>query len=39
MTEIEITKIPGIKIGQTENVEAGTGCTVFVCEDMILSSL
>lgn len=30
--EIPITAIPGIRIGQTENAEAGTGCTVFIAE-------
>ena len=39
MTEIDITKIQGIKIGQTENAEAATGCTVFVCEDMMRAGL
>ena len=33
MTELPITEIRGIRIGQTENVKAGTGCTVLVCED------
>ena len=33
MTEIPITEIRGIRIGQTENVKAGTGCTVLVCEE------
>ena len=32
MIEIPIADIPGIKIGQTENVEAATGCTVLICE-------
>ena len=31
--EIPITDIEGIRIGQVENAEAGTGCTVLVCED------
>ena len=39
MKEINITEIEGIKIGQTENVEAGTGCTVFVCEDIMRAGL
>ena len=30
--EIPVTSIQGIRIGQTENAEAGTGCTVFVTE-------
>ena len=33
MREISVTEIPGIKIGQTENAAAGTGCTVLICED------
>ncbi len=32
MKEISIKDIENIKIGQTENAEAGTGCTVFLCE-------
>ena len=32
MKEISILDIKGIKIGQTENAEAGTGCTVFIAE-------
>ena len=30
MKEINITEIEGINIGQTEDREAGTGCTVFI---------
>ena len=30
--EIPITDIEGIRIGQVENAEAGTGCTVLLCE-------
>ena len=30
--EIPVTSIQGIRIGQTENAEAGTGCTVFITE-------
>ncbi|MBQ8092602.1 MAG: P1 family peptidase [Clostridia bacterium] len=30
--EIPITEIPGIRIGQAENREAGTGCTVLIAE-------
>ena len=30
--EIPITDLEGIKIGQVEDAEAGTGCTVLVCE-------
>lgn len=33
MKEIAITNIKSIKIGQVENVDAGTGCTVFVSEN------
>lgn len=32
MKEISITEIGPIRIGQTENREAGTGCTVFISE-------
>lgn len=32
MTEIPITDIQPIRIGQTENTEAATGCTVLICE-------
>ena len=32
VTEISVTEIPGIRIGQTENAAAGTGCTVFISE-------
>ena len=32
MLEIPITDIQSIRIGQTENAEAATGCTVFICE-------
>lgn len=32
MKEIAICEIENIKIGQMENVAAGTGCTVVVCE-------
>ena len=31
--EIPITDFEGIRIGQVENAEAGTGCTVLVCEE------
>lgn len=33
MESIKITDIPGIKIGHDQNLEAGTGCTVIICED------
>ncbi len=32
MKEIDIKDIKNIRIGQAENEEAGTGCTVFICE-------
>lgn len=32
MREIGIEEVGPIRIGQTENAEAGTGCTVFICE-------
>ena len=32
MREIAITDFENIRIGQTENVEAGTGCTVLICD-------
>ena len=32
-TEIPVTEIKGIRIGQVENAQAGTGCTVFVCPE------
>lgn len=32
MVEISIKDIENIKIGQAENAEAGTGCTVIICE-------
>ena len=31
MKEIPVTGIKNIRIGQTEDVRAGTGCTVFLC--------
>ncbi len=31
MKEIPVTGIKNIRIGQTEDVKAGTGCTVFLC--------
>ena len=33
MMKIDITDIEGFKIGQAENTEAGTGCTVILAED------
>ena len=32
LKEIKITDIEGIRIAQTEDVKAGTGCTVFISE-------
>ena len=37
--EIPITQIEGICIGQTENPEAGTGCTVAVCKEGMRAGL
>ncbi len=28
-----ITDIPGIQVGHAQNIEAGTGCTVIICEE------
>ena len=39
MKEIRITDIRPIRIGQTENAEAGTGCTVFICEEGMRAGL
>lgn len=33
MKEIDITEIEGIKIGNSENKDAATGCTVILCEN------
>jgi len=33
MTEIDITKIKGFKIGHAQDFEAATGCTVVICEN------
>ena len=32
MREIPIADVPAIRIGQVEDAEAGTGCTVLICE-------
>ncbi len=37
--EISIDAIREIKIGQVENAEAGTGCTVFLCENGMRAGL
>ncbi len=39
MKEIPIQEIKGIKIGQTEDVTGGTGCTVFLAEDGMAAGL
>ena len=39
MKEIPVTSIGPILIGQTENVSAGTGCTVFICKDGMAAGL
>lgn len=33
MNEISVKDIRGIRIGQAENTDAGTGCTVIICEN------
>ncbi len=37
--EIPVTEISGIRIGQTENAEAGTGCTVLIAENGMAAGL
>ena len=37
--EISVSDIRPIRIGQVENAEAGTGCTVFICEDGMRAGL
>ena len=37
--EIPITEIEGIRIGQAENREAGTGCTVFIADHGMAAGL
>ena len=39
MKEIPVTSIKGVRIGQVENKEAGTGCTVFICENGMRAGL
>ncbi|MCR5371763.1 MAG: P1 family peptidase [Clostridium sp.] len=39
MKEIPVTEIKGIRIGQKENAEAGTGCTVFIAENGMRAGL
>lgn len=33
LREIEFTDIKGIKVGNAQDLEAGTGCTVVICEE------
>ena len=39
MKEISINDIESVKIGQVENSEAGTGCTVFICPEGMRAGL
>ena len=39
MQEIKITDITAVKIGQTEDVKEGTGCTVFLCPEGMRAGL
>ena len=39
MKEIPVTDIGPVRIGQVENKDAGTGCTVFVCEEGMRAGL
>ena len=39
MKEISITEIGPVRIGQTENRDAATGCTVFICEQGMRAGL
>ena len=39
MQEIKITDFDTVRIGQAENREAATGCTVFVCKDGMRAGL
>lgn len=39
MKELRITDIEGIRIGQAEDAEAGSGCTVVICEKGASSGL
>ena len=39
MKEISIRDITAVTIGQVENREAGTGCTVFICKDGMRAGL
>ncbi len=39
MHEIPVTDVGPVRIGQTENAEAGTGCTVFIAPDGMRAGL
>ena len=39
MKEIPVTEVCPVRIGQAENAEAGTGCTVFLCEEGMRAGL
>ena len=39
VVEIPITDFENLRIGQTENARAGTGCTVFLCEQGMRAGL
>ena len=39
MREISIRELQPLRIGQVENKEAGTGCTVFLCEEGMRAGL
>ncbi|MCR5295004.1 MAG: P1 family peptidase [Lachnospiraceae bacterium] len=39
MKEIKISDFDAIRIGQTEDAEGGTGCTVFICENGMRAGL
>ena len=39
MREISVNELSPLRIGQAENKEAGTGCTVFLCEEGMRAGL
>ena len=39
MKQININEIENVKIGNAQNIEAGTGCTVIICEKGAVSGL
>ena len=39
MKQLNINEIENIKIGNAENKEAGTGCTVIICEKGAVTGL